>query len=76
MIYHLFICKSTKIQKEQLLPPETRRLGHSANEWQRRLSECDSLATLQEYATLVRQLRDELQHRSEATPAGGNPIAN
>lgn len=60
MLADQLIIARAQMIKEQLLPPETRRLGRSANEWQRRLTECDSLARLRDYATLVRELRDEL----------------
>jgi len=46
--------------KEQILPPELRRLGYEASVWRQRLGESDSVSRLRDHAVAVRELGAEL----------------
>ena len=61
MLANRMIIARAEIIKEQLLPPDTRQLGHSFNQWQQRLTECNSLARIHELAARVRDLRLEIE---------------
>ncbi|HIK92962.1 MAG TPA: hypothetical protein EYG03_13425 [Planctomycetes bacterium] len=58
---NLIIARAQMI-KEQVLPPDSRRLGQDPAEWQRRLSARDDLASLSDYADVVREMDQELQN--------------
>ncbi len=55
-----FIISRAQMIKEHLLPPDSRRLGQRANQWQQWLDECTSPSRMQDLASLVHQLGDEL----------------
>ena len=57
---NLIIARAQMI-KEQLLPPDSRRLGREPADWQRQLTGNTASSSIAEYAAIVRELDEELQ---------------